>query len=251
MIPAAVLRGFGLAGNPERLPGGSGTTIRVGNAVCKPADDPTVAAWAQAASTAATVGFRIPEPLRAPDGSFVVEGWTASRFEPDLVALIDHPARVIGLADPVTTVLSATSAPLPPRADRWARGIDAAYGEAVDLSPEATELLTTLLDTAGDPPARNAIVHADMTGNTFIAADGQPVVLDISPSRASPGFAAGVIVADHLLWHDGSTGLLDLVEPGELARALAFRMVSEQLADDPRHGARLDDYRAVLSRITP
>jgi hypothetical protein len=34
-----------------------------------------------------------------------------------------------------------------------------------------------------------------------------------------------------------------------LGRALVFRLVAEQLAEDPRHGARLEPYRRVLAEL--
>ena len=252
MIPSAVLEGFGLAGEPVALDGGEGTSVLIGGVVCKPVLDSAVAQWCQAvAAVGSHADFRFPEPVPARDDSFVVDGWTASLFIPGLRSLHDQPATVVGLADAVTTALTATTNPLPARTDRWARGIDVAYGAAATLRPEAVDLLRTLLDPCGPPPDRHAVVHADLTGNTFVDPAGQPVVLDLSPARATAGFAPAVVIADHLLWHDGDTRLATLVDPVDLHRALAFRLVAEQLAADPRHGARLDDYRAVLSRITP
>ena len=253
VIPAAVLAGFGLSGEPVALDGGEGTSVLVGGVVCKPILDPAVAEWGQLAAThASSPDFVFPEPVRARDGSFVVDGWVASQFVPALTSLHDAPAAVVRLADAVTATLSAVAQPLPHRTDRWARGIDAAYGAPLPTLPtDATALVHRLLDPAGPAPDRDLIVHADLTGNTFVDPVGRPVVLDLSPARASAGFAAAVVIADHLLWHDGDATLATLVEPADLRRALAFRLIAEQLADDPRHGARLDDYRTVLARITP
>lgn len=255
MIPAAVRAGFGLTGAPRPLPGGAGTSVLVDGVVCKPAEAPAVAAWCQelAEECADAADVTFPSPVRAIDGRHVVDGWTASRFVPGLRSLEHDPVRVVELAGAVAVAIAeglTRCSPMPPRTDRWARGIAVAHGERTEaLSPAATarvERLRKRVVATGEPPA---IVHADLTGNSFLTRDGSALVLDLSPAWATPGFAAAVVVADHLLWHDGGRDLAALVDPSDLARALIFRLVAEQLADTARHGADVADYDRVAALL--
>ena len=77
------------------------------------------------------------------------------------------------------------------------------------------------------------------------------MLVDFSPYVRPARFASAIVVADHLLWHDGHPDLTGLIDHDvdALARALLFRMIAEQLASNPRHGARLDDYRRVIRQL--
>ena len=254
MIPTSVAEAFGVEGPPQRLPGGEETSVLADGIVLKPAFDAALAAWCQALAAAidpSLVG--IPEPVAAADGRWVVDGWTATRFVPGLVELADDPHTVVALDAVVTAALSSAASGLPPipaRSDRWARGVDAALGGPLpDLSTEAREVIRALQDRMADLPTRDRVVHGDLTGNTFQTHSGAPLVLDLSPYLAPQGFGAAVVVADHLLWRAGRAELAALVAPDLLARALMFRLIAEQLADAPRHGARLDDYRRALELL--
>ena len=74
------------------------------------------------------------------------------------------------------------------------------------------------------------MIHGDLAGNLFIDETGSPVVLDLSPYVRPVRYGSAIIMVDHMLWFDGSTELGALVDADALARALTFRMVTEQLA---------------------
>ncbi|MEM9467615.1 MAG: hypothetical protein AAGA90_19730 [Actinomycetota bacterium] len=254
MIPGPVLAAFGLTGSPERLPGGEETSVVVDGVVLKPAFDPALADWCQRLADAVdTDRLQVPAPVAASDGRFVVEGWTATRFVPGLRSLRGQPETVVALDPAVTEAFTAaadTLPPLPARTDRWARWVDAALdGSAPGLRDDAQDVLRRLREHTGPPPRRTHVVHGDLTGNSFRDGTGNPLVLDLSPYQAPAGFGAAVVVADHLLWHDGSADLVGSVDPDLLARALVFRLVAEQLATDPRHGARLGDYERPITLL--
>ena len=108
MIPDAVRAGFGLSGPGRRLEGGEGTSVVVDGVVCKPVLDADVASWCQELTHEYASASEViaPEPVRAPDGGFVVDGWTASRFIPGLRSLETDPRRVVGLAAPVAAMIA-------------------------------------------------------------------------------------------------------------------------------------------------
>lgn len=82
---SAVLDAFAIDGDPVALPGGEGMSLRVGDCVVKRVHDANEAEWTQELlSRTEQVGFRIPEPVQSRRGHWVYDGWSASRFIPDL-----------------------------------------------------------------------------------------------------------------------------------------------------------------------
>lgn len=77
--PFSVLAAFGVSGTPVALEGGQGASWHVGDAVLKPLDlAEDERAWqAEVFASSSCEGFRAAHPLRARDGSLVVDGWRA------------------------------------------------------------------------------------------------------------------------------------------------------------------------------
>src|SRR4051794_1161149 len=123
---------FGVAGTPIPLEGGQGSSWRVGDAVLKPADlDETQLAWqADLFASIACDGFRVAHPLRAQDGSLVVDGWCAwealagrheQRRWPEIIAVGERfHASLAGVPRPGFIAR---------RSDPWAIGDAVAWGE--------------------------------------------------------------------------------------------------------------------------
>ena len=78
-VPGEVLAAFGVAGTePVRLAGGQGTAWRAGQVVLKPADSLREGRWfAEVYDVLSGPGFRVPRPVRAVNGDWVTQGWTA------------------------------------------------------------------------------------------------------------------------------------------------------------------------------
>ena len=95
------------------------------------------------------------------------------------------------------------------------------------------------------------VVHADLAGNVHLDEDGTAVVLDLSLYVRPVRWGDAVVVADAVTWLDGDPALatafagdaegLDL-----LARALAFRLVAEQLGPLAGESGSLDPYERIL-----
>jgi hypothetical protein len=142
------------------------------------------------------------------------------------------------------------------RTHRWAVADRVAWGEdRIDLPREASKVcdgISILLDT---PAPERHFVHADLSGNVYLDHAGVPVVLDVSPCLRPRRWAAAIVVADAVLWYGADAALAtrfasDPADRDLFARAMMFRMVAEQLASDPRHGASLEPYRDVLATMT-
>jgi uncharacterized protein (TIGR02569 family) len=242
-VPATVLDAFGLTGPAQQLTGGEGRSVRVGAAVLKPTDDGPEARWtADLLTRVEANGFRLARPLRALDGRWVVDGWSASSF----VDGESGPARrweeLLAAGRAFHAALSSAHEPtfLASRTHRWAVADRVAWGEAsVPALPGVAQLLSRLESWRLPVAADCQLVHGDLSGNVLFA-DGQPpAIIDFSPYWRPAAYADAIIAVDGLLWFDAGPDLLRLASdsapdfPQLLVRALIFRLVAmiEQARD--------------------
>ncbi|MBU0613191.1 hypothetical protein KKB10_04190 [Patescibacteria group bacterium] len=76
-----ILSAFGTSGEPILLPGGEGTCYRVGDIVLKPTKDVIEASWiTEINNNLASDKFRVPKSIRAKNGAWNFDGWSASEF---------------------------------------------------------------------------------------------------------------------------------------------------------------------------
>ncbi|HEY3535475.1 MAG TPA: hypothetical protein VGK60_07905 [Pedococcus sp.] len=86
-----VLDLFAVPDDVRPIPGGRGRSVVAGDLVLSPGRDAATAPWlnprlarlAVDLDTRASRPLRIAVPVPARDGSWVVDGWGASRYEPD------------------------------------------------------------------------------------------------------------------------------------------------------------------------
>ena len=240
-LPTGLPAAFALTGSPSRLPGGQGTCWRVGDAVLKPGQDPAEASWlAEVFADLAGPGFRVPRPVRAVDGSWVVAGWTAWAWldgEPDPLA---RWPELVAVSRAFHAALAGRGRPrwVGRGTSPWAVADRVAWGEATTgLVPELADLVDGLLAAMRPVRLPSQLVHGDIAGNVLFAAGQSPAVIDFSPYWRPPGYALAVAAVDLLAWSGAPPGILDELA-GEpeidqlLLRALVFRVVVESLARD-------------------
>ncbi|MEO1064199.1 MAG: phosphotransferase [Actinomycetota bacterium] len=255
---ADVLRGFGLDGaSPAPLPGGEGTSFLAGELVLKPTADVELARWCQElAARCSSTRAVLPAPVAGRAGDWVVDGWTATTYVTGLRPLVDEPRLVIEtglhLASAVAAAGIADTGPVRLRTDRWARADRFVWGEEeLALEAEPAAIAEALRHRCGPADGDPTVIHGDLSGNVFADPAGRSVVLDLTPYVRPVRYGSAIVVADHLLWNDGDVALVDLLDGDEdgLARALLFRLVSEQLGSVPRHGGLLGPHRRVLDAL--
>lgn len=253
-----MLAGFGLNGRPTRLAGGEGVSWLVGDVVVKQALDVSETEWTQALLHRVEArGVRIAEPVAALDRRWVHAGWAASRFvpglrsaAPDWTLISDAGLRFCAAAE---LVRDGGEDVLRQRTHRWAIADRVAWAEQrVDLDTEPAEVFEAISRFLTTPSGEEHFVHGDLSGNVFLDPGNSPVILDVSPYLRPPRWAAAIVFADAVLWNGAPLDrarrfVTTDVERDLLARALLFRMIAEQLADDPRHGALLEPYRRALT----
>lgn len=239
---------------PDDLRHLSGGAYRSGDLVLSPGRDPAVTAWlapvlarlAVALEDDRRSGLRLALPIPARDGSVVVDGWAATRFEPDLRPCVDlevvrRAARLLHarLDERVRTPDPSLAA----RTDRWAAAERMAFGEEpLGGDPAAVDLAARAL--AGCPPddLPLQLVHADLAGNVLLDPAGAAFVVDFSPAWRSVAWAEAVCVLDSVLWHAAERSALAAVRTEDLRRALVFRVLSDTDPD-------LAVYTAVLQAL--
>ena len=233
----AVLATFGANGVLTPLAGGQGTSFRVGSLVLKPVEFPYEEQSSLLFERLEGSGFRVPRPLRASDGRFVVDGWTAAQFIearhpgpnggnwPETIAACRafHAALANVPREPWQRLLAR-------RTDAWAEADRLTFGERTlaPLEPfrEPIARLTRLLRPL---PVPSQLVHGDFTANVLFAQGEPPCVIDFSPYWRPAEFALGVVVGDALTWGGADESILDLCTdvpdfPQWLARGVLRRI---------------------------
>jgi len=238
--PPHVLAEFGLLDDPQPLAGGAGTSWRCGRAVLKPIEwsaSPEELEWqAEVLSAVREDGFRVPRPMRAEDGSVLVDGWYASTYVEG-----EHRERswpeVIAVGERFHAALAhVTRRPsfLDRRTDHWAIGDRVAWGELPAERFAYVKHLPRLVEALRPLDTPSQVVHGDLTGNVLFADGLRPAVIDFAPYWRPTGFASAVVVGDALAWEGADESLLDAVDhiaafPQFLLRALIYRIVVDAL----------------------
>jgi hypothetical protein len=240
-----------------------------GDLVLSPGRDAATARWlnpplarlAVDLDTRARRPLRIAVPVPARDGSWVVDGWAASRYEPDSTHCRDLSVLVAAgrLLHAHLAHAFPVRPPLETRRDQWAAAERLAFSAphqleaAVDPHDARHDLLEEVAarlaaSTGGaSATAPDQLVHGDLAGNVLLDARGVPVVIDLSPYWRPAVWAEAVCVLDAVLWLGAEPRELEEWGTGSrreaMLRAIAFRV----LGDGP--GCTVDRYTAVLGAL--
>lgn len=267
---AHVLDLFAVPGAVEPIPGGQGRSVRAGDLVLSPDRDPATQCWLSPLLARFAVDLdqaparrrqdlRVAVPVPARDGSWVVDGWAASRYEPGTVTCRDlEVTRAAGhlLHARLATLVPERPTALDHRTDRWAAAERVAFGEApapaVDpADPAVTDLVARArASLQGRRDARREpaqLVHADLAGNVLLDAAGAPVVIDVAPAWRPARWADAVCVLDFVLRDDAPRSALDHWARGPARDAMVRAIVFRVLSDDPPD---VDAYAGALKAVT-
>ena len=263
-VPRDVLVAFGAEGPAEELGGGMAPAYRVGDIVLKRAGDPVEAAYEADVMAAVQVDearVRVARPVKAGDGAWIVDGWSASAFADG--RLVDGPqpwSAAFDAADALHEALrDVAQAPfLATRTHRWAVAERVAWGEeTADIDPRLQVLCDRLWPLVAVLQDRPQLIHGDLCRNLLFHAERPPAVIDFSPMWRPPAFTRAIYVVDALGWHGGDDRLLALISRDAdtvacLARAGIFRLVAlhgraRDLAIDME--PLLPEYEAIVDRL--
>lgn len=234
-LPAdGVLRAFCATGHPVRMPGGQGETFRYGDIVLKPARDDAETAWiADFYLSFDAPDLRVPQPIRAADGSLVVDGWQALRY------IEGHhvPGRWDEKIDTCLRFHAAIGHRVRPAyfdlrdPNPWVIADKVVWGElTMEHHPQIAPVVARLRECLKPVHAKDQLIHGDFGGNVLFADGLAPAVIDFSPYWRPVAFAVGVVVADAIVWEDAGVALIDAAQhlpdfDQHLARAELRRII--------------------------
>jgi len=228
-----VLDAFHVAQELKALDGGEGRCWHAGEVILKPCDDLEFWTWMGIHLPMVKAdGFRLPLPIAAVDGAWVVDGWCAIEAVEG-----DHPkegrwAEVIAIGERFHEAAGHLQRPsfIDQRTDPWSLGDRVAWEEAI--SPFESERLTRLLEMREPVLAPSQFIHGDLTENILFANGYDPAVIDVSPYWRPVAFATAIVVADAVCWCQATPEvLIQAVAQVDqfsqyLIRALIYRMVT-------------------------
>lgn len=258
--PPHVLDLFAVPGDVRPLAGGRGASVRAGDLVLSPGRDGEVALWLNPLLARLAVelderaparrGLRVAMPIPARDGSWVVDGWGASRWEPGTTACEDAAAVVATgrlLHAELAVAVPVRPAGLERREDRWALAERLAFGEddcvreSVQDHPArdlVEQVLAARSASAHADLGPDQLVHADLAGNVLLDPVGTPVVIDVAPAWRPAAWVEALcrldlaVRAEGAEQHDAARRLDELVTDARgrnaVARAALFRLLSDR-----------------------
>lgn len=252
---AEILAAFGLPSvTPRLLADGRGRSWSVTSAILRPVDDVDEARFAaELYGVLDGDGFRIPRPMRAGDGSFVVDGWSAWHYLP---GRHDCQGDWQGMLDASVAFHKALAGTDPPGflatpRHHWAQADRIAWqeercGERWNLR-DAIERQLELCDPA-DRRLPKQLVHGDIAGNLLFEEGLAPGVIDFSPFWRPVAYAHAVLAVDAISWMGADANILRMVRAegvtdSLLRRAVVFRLAA--VSASPEHGAT--DQQAELA----
>lgn len=251
-VPERVLDLFAVPGDVRPVPGGQGRSVVAGDLVLSPGREAQTAAWLNPVLAPLAVrldlervsgrpGVRVAMPIPARDGSWVVEGWGASRYEPDTTAC--HEAALLAATGRLLharfdEAVRARPEGLDARTDRWAVADRLAWGPADELSAAAdrsgSALVRRLVEERVDVDlGPDQLVHGDLAGNVLLDASGTPVVIDVAPYWRPARWAEALCLLDAVARHGADGSVLDPWSTGvgrqAVVRAALFRLLADCL----------------------
>lgn len=263
--PDRVLDLFAVPDDVRPLPGGSGRSVVAGDLVLSPGRDVVLADALNPRLARLAVDLdtrpirrrpylRIAMPVPARDGSWVVDGWGATRFETGSRTCTDldvtRAAGALLHAEFAQVFTSWEPACQPPR-NRWDEAQRVAFAEDDIVPASSAEELRPLVGRLAaqrdsTPMGSPQLVHGDLAGNVLLDAAGAPVVIDVSPYWAPPLWAEAVCVLDAVLWHGADADQMQGWSVGAhrqaMLRAALFRLSADRPDD-------VGPYRAALSGL--
>jgi uncharacterized protein (TIGR02569 family) len=234
--PPTVLTGFGVQQPPTRMRGGQGQTWSAGDVVLKHAGSEAEASWcAEVLAHLSADGFRVPQPVRATDRSWVQQGWVAWSKVGGVHQLRGRWPEVLQVGQRFHGALTQVARPafLDQRTNPWSVGDRVAWGESAPqlLSDILRPLLERLLAFVRPIAATEQVIHGDLPGNVLFAAGQPPAVIDFTPYFRPAAFGSAIVVADAIAWYEAPFDLIrhlhhvpDLDQ--QLARAAVYRLIT-------------------------
>jgi len=226
-----------------------------GEIVLRNVDDEAEATWvAEFVGGVAQRGFRLAQPIRARDGRWVVDGWTAWTRVPGAHSTTRWP-ELLTAAHALHEAIRNVARPefITRLTNRWRLADGIAWGEVAADEVAAVAHLDRLLAARRPVDLPSQLVHGDLVGNVLFADGLPPAIIDLSLYWRPVGYGAALVVGDAIAWEGAPTDLSrELAKydewPQLLLRAVIFRVVVSELARraEPWRKDVSAQYRAIV-----
>lgn len=177
--------------------------------------------------------FRVPRPIRAASGQWVVDGWEAWQWVPG-AANETRVSDVVRAGEAFHRAIAGLERPtfIDTSDDPWARADRMAWEE--EPLP-ADPMLGRLAAEFRRVESPSQMIHGDLLGNVLFA-EGEPAtIIDWAPYWRPAGLGTAIAVVDAVCWHASPIESVPTWRQGIaeweqlLVRALTFRMATLHL----------------------
>ncbi len=233
-LATEIITGFQCAGVEQSLIGGEGKSVRVGDCVFKPIENVEHYCWGcDLLLKLPKDGYRISDPLRTTDGSFVYDGWGASTYElgEHVRGRWQEKLQISRLFNSQINDLALS--PIPPSDDFWSLAHEIAWQDIpipAALHPKMTKVIDDIFSRYQPLFRDQGIIHSDICGNILFQGGLDPCVIDFSPAYGSVEYAEAILVSDAIAWENAPLEIVDMISGNghyrqHLLRAINFRII--------------------------
>lgn len=234
-----VAKAFGSSADIVKLQGGQKTTYRSGGIVLKPSEG--MAVTNEIAEIfehlPRSMEVRIPRPIRAQDGSWIVNGYAAWEFLEGVHGRGNYSAKLeASLAfHRLFEFLPQPSFLENPR-DSWSAADKVVWqGGPYEYDARFRALIDRILPHLQPLNLKRQLTHGDLSGNFLLHHNSPPAIIDFSPAWAPNGFAEGIMLADAITWEGANKKELKPFKEIPNIAQFAWRGVLRRILEQAEH----------------
>jgi len=245
-----ILRAFNITGTTTKLPGGQGTSIRVGDYVIKPVADADYTNWCMSVlDDIIPRGYRISKPMRSIDGNYVYKNYVCTRFEIGVEqdGMIDEKLKISKAFH--NDLNNRSFLDMPYAVDPWSSAHRIVWREMrlpEQIHSSSKGIVEPLLMRLDNRNRKNGqIIHSDLGGNILFDKSLKPLIIDFSPTIGTRDYADAIMVCDQIAWAEVSLEYLDRIHDKQnVLRAVLFRLITMILFDPQNESLFMTEYLA-------
>lgn len=248
-----VLEAFGINGKPEKLIGGQGQSVRIGDFVIKPIEEVTKYSWiGSVLESISSEDLVISKPLRSKNGNFVENGYGLTPFiegefqQGKIKEKLKACQMLNALLESIEQPVEWTSWSSP---WQWANRV--AWQEAnlptiADI--RSIEIIEAIKSAYKPVNLSRQLIHSDLAGNILLNGTN-PIIIDFSPEFRPAAYAEILLITDSIAWHQEPIEILWKTEYAEelviqlTLRAIVFRLAVMIIIQPDNHDAMLKELK--------
>ncbi|RFS14620.1 hypothetical protein [Emticicia sp. C21] len=226
---------FGISGKTEKLTGGQGQSIRVGDFVLKPIEETAKYSWiGEALASISTYDLAIAKPIKSKNGNFVESGYGVTQYLTGdfFIGRIEEKIKACQIINQLLKSIKIPedwvhwSSPW-----QWANRI--AWEEASlpdNADSKSCKIIEAIKAEYKPIDLPEQLIHSDLAGNILFNGN-TPVIIDFSPEFRPSAYAEILLITDSIAWHqEKAESLWILQHPKALIMQLAVRAIVFRLA---------------------